>query len=326
MSEKTKQTPPILSYLFKGEDEFRKTLSLNKLKEKVLGKSPDSLRYQNYYAKDTNLQEVIQSLETFSFTGERKLIVLKEIEHFCEDDKKALINYLKSQREKSNIFVLTIGKSSQKSSKLALQIEKYTNTYEFSSLEPNELSSWIINQFKKRNKSIKRPLAELIAESVEGDLKRANFLIEAVSLYAADRDMIEESDLAHFLSVPVEKSTFKLLDSINQKDAGESLKILKGLLKTESSPSQIIGLLSWHIARLIVIKRLIIKKVSKKDMFSYVKVGTYMLNRLINQAGEFTIKQLKNNLQLLMDTDLLIKRSSLKDEFLLEMVIVQLTS
>ena len=78
LSQKT-ETPPILNYLFKGEDEFRKTLSLNKLKEKVLGNLPDSLRYQNYYAKETSVRQVIQSLETFSFTGERKLIVLKEI-------------------------------------------------------------------------------------------------------------------------------------------------------------------------------------------------------------------------------------------------------
>jgi DNA polymerase III delta subunit len=124
----------------------------------------------------------------------------------------------------------------------------------------------------------------------------------------------------------VESSTFKLLDAINDKDTNRSIRILENLLRLENNPSQILGLLGWHITRLIMVKRLLINKMPRDQMLSYLGVGNYLLNKLISQAEDLSLSQLKRHLESLVDTDLMLKTSGVKGEFGLEALVVRLSS
>lgn len=59
-------------------------------------------------------------------------------------------------------------------------------------------------------------------------------------------------------------------------------------------------------------------------MASYFNIGSYILNKLISQAENFTLGQLKDHLNTLVDTDLMLKSSGIKGELLLEMLVVKL--
>jgi len=314
------------TYLLTGEDEFRKLAYLNKLKTDILGKASGSFNYNLYYAKDATASEIIRSLETFSLTGSKKLVVLRDFDGLPDEEKVTLAEYISKRRSGSATLVLISSKLSAKTEKFCNKIAGKVEKLIFSKLQTDKVASWIIKEFKSHKKQISPRLAALISESAQQDFGRISSMVKQILLFIDDREKVVDDDILQFADLPLEGSTFGLLDSINDKDAKKSLIILKGLFKSGSSPIQILGLLTWHITRLITVKRLLLLKVSRPEMSLSLKVGTYMLGRLIAQANELTLNRLKKDLQVLLDTDLLIKRSSVRDDFLLEMLVVKLSS
>lgn len=323
------KTPPgsgSKTYLLTGEDEFRKISYLDKLKSDIIGKKANAFNYNLYYAKDTTAAEIIRSLETFSLTGSKRLVVLKDLDVLREEEKVILAEYIGKGFLSDATLILMSSKSSVKTEKFLKSVSGKIEKLTFSKLQADKVALWIIKEFKQHKKLISRRSAELILESAEQDFGRVSSMIKQILLFIGDKEKIADNDILQFADLPLESSTFGLLDSISDKDAKKALIILKSLFQSGSSPVQILGLLTWHVTRLIAVKRLLQKKVPRTDMFSYLKVGTYMLSRLISQAGELTLDRLKKDLQILLDTDLLIKRSSIKDNFLLEMLVVKLSS
>ncbi len=314
------------AYLLIGEDEFRKTAYLDKLKSDIMGKNDHAFNYNLYYAKDTTAEEVICSLETFSLTGGNKLVVLKDLDALREEEKVILAEYISKGLSDNATLVLLSSKSCAKTEKFLKRASGKIEKLTFSRLQADKVVLWIIKEFKQSEKIISRRSAELILESAQQDLNRISSVIEQVLLFIGDREKITDDDILRFSDFPLEGSTFGLIDSVNAKDAKRSLIMLKSLFQSGSSPVQVLGLLTWHITRLISVKRLLLKKVSRADMGTALKVGTYMLGRLISQAHELTLDRLRKDLQALLDTDLLIKRSSMKGNFLLEMLVVKLSS
>lgn len=312
-------------YLLTGEDDFRKKLALDRLKKKFLGDRADAFNHDVYYGKESSAEEIIRSLETFPLTGGNKLVVVKEPELLAEEDIRRLRDYLKSPRTGRAVLILLTERPSSRSEKFNTIVSKHTKTFDFAKLEPGDIASWVVKEFKSRSKAISRGGAELICVAAGRDSGRIFSLIEQLSIFTGKRENVTGEDIAQFAEGgPGESSTFRLLDSINERDTGSSIRILKELLRSESNPSQIIGLLSWHITRLIEVKRLMATRAPKSEMLSYFRTGAYILNRLISQAGNFTLNQLKRKLDLLIDTDLMLKRSSIKGDCLLEILVVKL--
>ncbi len=314
------------TYLLTGEDEFRKISYLDKLKSDIIGKGADAFNYNLYYAKDTTAAEIIRSLQTFSLTGSKRLVVLRDLDALPEDEKAILTEYISNGFSGNATLVLISSKSSAKTEKFCKGLSGKIQRLTFSKLQADKVISWIIKEFKQHKKLISTRKAELILESVEQDFGRVSSMVRQILLFIGDKEKVTDDDILQFADIPLESSTFGLLDSINNKDSEKGLIILKSLFQSGSSHVQILGLLTWHITRLVAVKRLLLKKVPRADMFPYLKAGTYMLSRLISQADELTLDKLKKDLQVLLDTDLLIKRSSIKGDFLLEMLVVKLSS
>ena len=313
-------------YLFSGDDDFRKKLSLEKLKAKLISKGSSILDYEIYYGKTTRAEEIINSLGTASFSGNKRLIVLREPESLPGEEKEKLANYIRACGKSSSVLVLISSVLPSAKDGLSDALLKNGEVIDFSRLKPDEISKWITEEFKAKGKVIGRRQAELISLISQEDLGRAASMIEQVSLFTGKREKITDEDISRFSEVPSESSIFKLLDHINEKDRPRALQILEAMLGAGSSPFEIIGLLGWHIARLITLKKLLIKRISKSEILSCLNLKSFILEKLISQAENFSTRQLKDKLELLIDTDLMLKRSSIKSAFLLEMLIAKLAA
>jgi DNA polymerase III subunit delta len=320
-------TPPPAEHLIQiltGQDAFRKRLYLDKLKDRLVKTDEIAFNYSLYNAKDAAASDITNSLETFSISNTNRLIALTEPEALSETDKEILLNYIRKPRTQRTFFIMVADKPSARLDKFLDMLPKEVKRVDLSEIKPVNMHSWIYTEFKKRNKTISRKDIELISEATKKDFGKALAVIEQASLFAGDRENIAEDDINFFLGGAAEPSVSRLLDSINSKASDKALLILKEIITSGTTPVQMIGLLAWRVTNLIKVKKLLALGVPKKEMFSCLKVGSYRLNDLIAQAGGFTLKRLRKDLQDLLNTDLLIKTSGIKDDFLLEMLIVRL--
>ncbi|MFA5369550.1 MAG: DNA polymerase III subunit delta [Candidatus Omnitrophota bacterium] len=313
-----------ITYLLTGEDEFRKRFCLDKLKKRLIGENADAFNYNLYYARDISAAVIIDFLQTFSITGPCRMAVLVEPEAFSEENRRHIAAYIKNPRLGGVFLVMLGGRPSVKlqnfSRSLPVSVERIDTTID----DEGDISDWVIKEFGKNGKRIGRETTALISEAAKQDMGRALSCIEQVSAYAGIRQDIRGDDIALFLDAPVESSTFALLDAINAKTPDKALIVLNDLLRTNLSAIQAIGLLTWHIIRLLRVKRMLSSGVSTQDMMAGLKTGSYRLNKLITQAKGFSTVRLKKDLMALSETDIWIKSNNINDNYLLEALIVKL--
>ena len=328
MPQKTNIPPQknTLTYLITGEDEFRKRRYLDRLKGKLMGKTADAFNYNLYYAKDSAASDVINFLETFSITGGNRMAALIEPETFSEEDRRHLVLYMKKPCPGSAFLVMLGGKPSARLESFVKTLPVSVARIDSSANKTDDISDWIVKEFEKSKKKISHKSAALISDATKQDIGKTISVIEQVSIFMGARESVTDDDIMFFLDMPTESSTFLLLDAINAKKPNKALLILKELLKTESNPMQMVGFLSWHIIRLIRVKRMLSMGASKAEMLSRLRMSLYRLDKLIIQAREFSLSRLKKDLHALSETDILIKRSNARDDYLLEMLVVKLAS
>lgn len=313
-----------LTQILTGQDAFRKRLYLDRLKAGLLKTKEIDFNYSLYNAKNAIMADIINSLQTFSISNTSRLIVLEEPEVLSETDRTILLSCIKKPRKDKTFFVMIADKPSAKLDRFLDVLPVEVKRVDLSEIKPASMHSWISAEFKKRNKSISKKNIELIAEATKKDFGKTLAVIEQASLFAGERENVTEDDVQIFLGENSDVFVSNLLDSINSKAPDKALLILKKILNSNSTPVQMVGLLAWRITSLIKIKKLLAMGASRKEMFSCLKTGSYRLNGLIAQAGGFTLKRLRKDLQDLLNTDLLIKTSGIKDDLLLEMLIVRL--
>jgi DNA polymerase III subunit delta len=322
-------TPPKArnsTYILTGENAFRKRRYLDKLRQRLVGEKTDAFNYTLYYAKDTTAADVINSLQTFSIAGNSRMIVLVEPELLPEEDKKSLIGHIRHYGQKDVFFVMIGGTPSAGLDEFIDSLPENTERIPLNEIKPGDMALWVIKEFKARGKVISKKNADLVAESVGQDLAAAESFIEQASLFTGDREDIADDDTKLFLYTAAENSIFSLLDAINKKAPDRALLILKDILQVESKPGKMIGFLAWHIIRLIRVKSMLSAGMPRADMISILRIKPYGFDKLVSQAREFTLTRLKNDLQSLSDTDLLIKQGNVRDDYLIEALIVKLAS
>jgi DNA polymerase III subunit delta len=328
MPQKSNIPPPkdALTYLITGVDEFKKRLLLKRLKTRLMGKGDDAFDYSLYYAKDAAAPDITNFLKTFSITGGIRLAALIEPEVFSEEDRRHLVLFIKKPR-RANVFLIMLGgRPSARLDNFAKTLPENVELVDVTAGKGADISAWVIKEFEKNKKRVNRRAASLISDNTRHDIGKAIAVIEQVSIFAGDKEDITVDDIMLFLDMPPEGSTFLLIDAINAKKPDKALIILKELLRTESSPVKLIGLLSWHIINLINVKRMLLAGVPRADMICALRIKPYGIDKLINQAGRLALNSMRKDLCVLSETDLLIKRGNIRDDYLLEMLIVKLAS
>lgn len=121
-------------------------------------------------------------------------------------------------------------------------------------------------------------------------------------------------------------STFKLLDEIGFKKQKQALKTLLMLLQSGKGVYEILGVVAWYIRRLGRVKRLLGNGVPEKDIAYELKLGYDRARKVIEQAKNFTLEELKTAQQLLIETDENAKKSTLKPDVMLQVLVVRLCS
>lgn len=313
-----------MNHLIIGQDEYRKNLLLKQLKEKILGKNVSALNFEQFHAdKDFDISYLINSLDTPALTGSNKIVALKDCQYLKKEQKQCLAAYMKKFNCDKRVFILFGANFPIERDKLNLAISKFFKKTQLDYLNRDEQINWVETEFKFRGKTVTRKASEFIADYTAGDLQRALSVIEQVISYSGETVKILEEDVLKFCGAVSETSAFKILDYINNKNSADAIKILKGLFVSGTNPLQLIGLLNWHLSRIIVFKRMLINNLPQSEICSAMKISSYHFKRLLEQAKTFSVKQLTSCLEQIFNTDLKIKTTGIKDEFLLEMLVVK---
>ncbi len=286
-------------YLLEGDDIYLydKAFSMIKKASKI---ELEEFNLSKFDDENYTMQAVIDACEILPMGSEYKIVVLKNIIKYSENDKKLLQNYLKNP---SKTTILIIYDFYDKLSSLK-QIMTFVDCKRF---DKKTSISILLNEFSKRNKQISAEAIESLLDYCNGYLTRAMNEIDKLCYYDVTDPLITKKIVDNLVTKDNEFVIYELTEALGQKNSDKSIKILDSMSKEQG----LLGLIVNHFRRLFFIAT---SGLENKDLANLLGVKEYAIAKQRSQTINFSKMQLKKIYSLLEEIDFNIKSGAMLQE------------
>jgi DNA polymerase-3 subunit delta len=309
-------------YLFLGESVLLIEEAWRGLLEKIVPESARAFNGERWAAKDHSMAEVANLLSGMPMFGSKRLLMVRSIEDWPKDQRKALENYL-ARPNAHACLVLTAAKRKGLES-LESAVSAVGKMIHFQGPSEKDAPRWLVDRAKKLGKQLSPQAALLLLERVGLDLLILERELEKLCLYTGERRKIEPDDVAQVSSAQRTFTVFELLRYVGQKQSGKALASLKSLLLAGESPLGVLALLARQIRMVWQVKDGLEQGVSLEALTRTLHLPGFVLRDYARQAAVFSEPRLARIHQIIRETDSALKGSGAPPERLMELLIIDL--
>ncbi len=317
-----------------GEDTYRSSQKLQQIKDKFL-KEVDStgMNLTTLDGAKLKFEEFNQHVKSSPFMARKRMVIIKNLisENKSKEIQKEIVKLLNQESQnpdQDNILVFWEDTDHSKTkSKNALwdRLIKEKFAQEFKPLTPSQLNTWITKEFQKREAKIEKNTIPLLAATVGNDLWQIQNEIEKLVNFRRDK-IITSQDIENLVKAKYDDDIFKLVDALGNKNKKQALKLISDQLNLGSNEMYLFSMLARQFRILLLIKDLQKENpnTNKDKIAKELSLHPFVVQKAIYQTRNFTLEQLKNIYQMLLETDLQIKTSSVKPRLLFDMLIARI--
>ena len=279
------------------------------------------------------IEQLIMAAGTISFFGTRRVVVLPELEpgSYGDKDLEELCSTLASLENAvvvlGSVFELERNKlkMGKRAQKLIAQCKALGYTEELAKPKPFELKVMMIDRAKEQGATLAEGAATALLERCGED----PFLLEnevdklcALSGYQT----VSTAMVAEMSTVSLDADVFEMIRMITAKNATGACKKLQTLLRLQQEPIAITGAMIGSYVDLYRVKLGAAKRKPYGTVFKDFgyKGSDYRLKRSAETASHYTLKQIENCMQVLLELDQSLKGQPVDAQILLETALCRL--
>ncbi len=299
-------------YLLYGEERFLLESSLKMIK-KLFGEKILGINYIKL--DDTNINEIIDDVETIAFGYNKKLIIAKNTGIFKKDLKK------KSKNEKTDIkdrlneyieknikminesIILVFVEENIEKCELVNTIEKLGIVCNFEYQKNIQLQARIKGIANGYKVNIDNATLTYFIECCGIDMQELINELRKLIEYVGSGGTITKEDIDKLSIKKMESIIFDLTDSLGKKDTKNAIEVLRNLILSKEPLAKILITLYGHFKKLYLTK---IALATKKDIISALDLKpnqTFLVNKYKTQSNYFSTKELRKIINELCDLD-----------------------
>ena len=309
-------------YLLEGVEEHVKASALQALCRALLPEGMEELNETTLEAPDTAL--LIQAAETLPFMADRRLVVVRELPALGRgeaDDR--LLDYLSRVPETTVLVFYQQGKADARK-KLYKAIEKLGGVVSFQPLSDAELNDWIRQRFGKAGKECSGSTASLLSFTSGSDTRQLTAEIEKLIAYTGDRSRVTDEDVRAVATRCPSFTVFLLIDAVVDGKDARAFQLLRELLDAGEERVVILALLLRQYRILQHIKIMLYEKQSQQQIQEALGLRGFAMDKSLRQARSLTGGQVKQAVELCVDTEARVKGGTLDQNGALEACMLRL--
>ena len=305
------------AYLFEGVEENIKAAALAALRGQLL---PEGLEELNENLMDNpSTDALIAAAETLPFLADKRLVVVREhpaLAGKAEADEW-LTEYMAHVPDSCVMVFLCRGKADARK-KLYRAIQKHGAVVTFSPLSDAELNAWIIKAFSALGKRCAPQTASLLAFTVGNDTALLRAEMEKIAALCGEREDVADEDVRAVATRSIECTVFEMVDAVEAGQEGRAFSLLKDMLLSGSDRIGILAMLLRQYRLLQHVKIMQFEKKSAQEIKQRLGVAPFAAERCIRQAAAYSGKEIKQAVDICLDTEYRIKSGRLNQEGALE--------
>ena len=316
-------------YLITGEENYLAEKFLKKLLDIV---NPDNdMEALQYFDSTSDIKAILQALDSSPFFSKKNIIIVKDLkllqEKLSEKDKKdesLFIDYLSNIPDYS-ILILQNPTKVDKRKKLLKTLGKLGCIVECEAPSSWNISGWLNARLRELNLRFDREAYVYFIEAIKSmDKVSLGFLDQELiklTLYLQEGQssnktlFVNRKILEEMLSSIPEVSAFNMWDALCSKNLTLALKLLDIQQQSKVHPLSLLKFLVRQIRQLWQVKIYLEEGQSSRQISIILELRPFIAKKVINQANNFTLKQIENTLEDLADADYKFKDSSLPISF-----------
>lgn len=309
-------------YLLYGPEVYLLRRALSLLKEKVPDSKTQSFNLSEYSARDSGVEEIVKSANTFPMMSPRRLVLVTDIKLLPETGQQALAAYVDSPQEKT-VLVLA-GEEIDRRTGFYRRLLESVCVVEFEKLKGVALERWAATYISsKGNRIASSSLAKLV-DLAGSDLFTLAGEIDKLCLYAGSQKEIKDQDISALVQASRQRGIFDLTGAMGRKDRKQALMLLGNLLEAGEPPLRVITMMARHFRHIIIAKELISEGRNLQDIGNALQSRGYVLQELMKHAKSIDLDAARELYRRLALIDRSLKSTNPDERMLLEHLVCSL--
>jgi DNA polymerase-3 subunit delta len=194
----------------------------------------------------------------------------------------------------------------------------------FGAITPREILSWIREAFAQRQKRIEEQGAILLMEMYGQNLTALDQEIGKICSYAGSRGVVRSVDVEDVAGKSLISSVFDLADAIGAGRSDTAMRICHDLVAEGKKEYEIIGLLCWHLKRLLKARSLQSRGLGDDRIASELRIAHRYRAGFFAQVSGLGMFRIRTGLKALLEADLDIKRTRFDPTLVLEFALIRI--
>jgi DNA polymerase III subunit delta len=299
------------AYLITGTDRPKVTRALRRLRERVGEAATEILS-----AQDANGDDVAAACNALGlFTVERRLVAVENVERWKAPDVKALEAYLKAPAPATVLALL--GDEVKRDSTLAKAVAKVGEVLVYDLPKRGrkvDLPRWVEAQLKERGIVIDPEAARALVDLVGDNPNELATEFDKLTTWA-NGERIGEREVLDLVPARAEAPPFDLTDAWGRRDVASTLAASERIVERSGDATRdvllrVTGLLTAHVRRVRDCRRLDAEGVPPAAAAERLKRNRFYVQKLYEQAGNFSEEELDEAIVRLAQLDLALKGGS----------------
>lgn len=300
-------------FLFFGDDTYSLEKKLAFWRSEFEKKHGGDMNIEIKDGKNATANDIFQASAATPFLAEKRLVIVKNFLSEGDDEEKSAMAELVEKIPDTCITVFSETAGVDRRIGLYKKIQKFGKLTEFSTITGGKLLGWIQNEVEKRGGAIEKEAVIHLTEHIPKDLHRLENEIAKLVSYAASKGRaINKKDIELLVDVQLETSIFRLTDGIGQKNQKVSLDSLHTLIDSGEELHRILYMIMRQFRIIMCVKDLAEQGLGRDAITAKIKEHPFVVSNTMSQAKKFSLEQIKQAYELLIDMDTKLKSGGIK--------------
>jgi DNA polymerase III subunit delta len=332
-------------YLFHGEDDLSRREAVKAL---LPATGSDDYLEVSMFDGAADVQEIIQACNTLPFLAAKRYVLLRNFiagntrrgkgsddedgdaaDSEQVHDKRRPVQVLRdalADLPDTTVLILEESGKAPANSVLVKYAKANGEEREFRPLQGADLQRWIKGQFEARKAPVQPAAVNLLMAYVGPDLLLLEKEIDKLSAYAGGQQ-VQQQDVAEMVASAEETKVWDIIDAAALGRPKEALGQLRRLLAdTANPPLRTLGAITNRFRTMIMIKELADQRLPDVAIARQTGLQDWSVRNTRPLLRQFTLEQLGQVYERLLETDVALKRSPLDDKLTLELLVLDIAT
>lgn len=307
-------------YLLYGDEDYLKNYYKKSI-EKVTFPEVNAMNTHYFEGKDIGEEELRNAILTLPFLASYRLVIIENSEFF-QKSSDTILQMIKDKPETTRLIF--IEEKVDKRNKLYKFLQKEGKVVELGFQSEEMILRWLVKRLGDEGIKITKDATEELILRAGPSLSQIEQEVEKLTSFCIEKKMVQKTDVESLVPLKIENKIFDMIGDLCSKRIGQTIAKYRDLLQLKEPPIRILSLIARQFKQMRLIKEMEKDYKSSIEIKEILGLAPWQVKKLQGMSRRFSLNQLQEILEKILDLDVAIKTGKIEEALGLEVLLYEI--